>query len=213
MDAFTLHDLQCFDAVVRGGGFEGAAKLLHRSHPAVFTAVAKLERQLDLQLFDRTGYRVRVTDAGRAFHERARSLLREASELDAYAAHLAAGEESELRVVIGDLCPRPRTLALLSGFFARCPKTRLSGRYVGARRAMSPRSRSACHQAPANSFDLSQRPPGPGQLGAGPRASRNGASQRRTPLNEQRTRHPSWHVLVRCVTRRARSARCRPPSR
>ena len=48
MSEFTLHDLQCFDAVVRVGGFQAAATQLHRSHPAVFAAVAKLERQLGL---------------------------------------------------------------------------------------------------------------------------------------------------------------------
>ena len=35
------------------------------------------------------------------------------------------GEESELRVVIGDISPLPETLALLRRFFDRCPGTRL----------------------------------------------------------------------------------------
>jgi DNA-binding transcriptional LysR family regulator len=35
------------------------------------------------------------------------------------------GAESELRVVIGDLCPLPETLALLRRFFDGCPGTRL----------------------------------------------------------------------------------------
>ncbi len=39
MHDFTLHDLQCFDAVVDAGGFQAAAQRLHRSHPAVFAAV------------------------------------------------------------------------------------------------------------------------------------------------------------------------------
>ncbi|MBF2952519.1 LysR family transcriptional regulator, partial [Pseudomonas aeruginosa] len=50
MHDFTLHDLQCFDAVVDAGGFQAAAQRLHRSHPAVFAAVARLERQLGLVL-------------------------------------------------------------------------------------------------------------------------------------------------------------------
>ena len=125
MGGFTLHDLQCFDAVVRAGGFQAAAKALHRSHPAVFAAVAKLELQLGLSLLDRSGYRVAPTEAGRSFHRRAQSLLREMDGLRTHAAQLALGEESELRVVIGDLCPLPQTLGLLSRFFAGCPGTRL----------------------------------------------------------------------------------------
>jgi DNA-binding transcriptional LysR family regulator len=125
MAGFTLHELQCFHAVVDAGGFQAAAERLHRSHPSVFAAVAKLERQLGLPLLDRSGYRVGLTEAGRAFHRKARVLLHEAGELETYAAQLAMGEEAELRVVIGDLCPPSPVLALLSRFFAPRPQTRL----------------------------------------------------------------------------------------
>lgn len=125
MSEFTLHDLQCFDAVARAGGFQAAAATLHRSHPAVFAAVAKLERQLGLILLDRSGYRVSLTAAGQSFHARAQSLLRELTALRAHAEQLAMGEETELRIVIGDFCPRPYVLGLLSRFFADCPATRL----------------------------------------------------------------------------------------
>ncbi len=125
MSAFTLHDLQCFDAVVKTGSFQAAATAMHRSHPAVFAAVGKLEQRLGVSLLDRSGYRVRPTDAGRSFHRRSQPLLHELERLRVHAAQLAMGEESELRVVIGDLCPRPQVLGLLSRFFADCPDTRL----------------------------------------------------------------------------------------
>lgn len=125
MHDFTLHDLQCFDAVVEAGGFQAAAQQLHRSHPAVFAAVARLERQLGFELLDRSGYRVALTAAGESFHRRARGLLRELGNLRDHAAHLAAGEESELRVVLGDFCPRPALLEKLARFFATQPRTRL----------------------------------------------------------------------------------------
>src|SRR5450830_1128691 len=122
---FTFHDLQCFDAVIRAGGFQPAAAMLHRSHPSVFAAVAKLERHLDLLLFDRSGYRVRPTKEGLSFHRRARALLREMEGLRLHAAQLSAGQETEIHVVIGDLCPRPLVLGMLGRFFAQCPGTRL----------------------------------------------------------------------------------------
>lgn len=125
MSDFTLHDLQCFEAVVSAGGFQAAATRLHRSHPAVFAAVARLEAQLGLCLLDRSGYRVAPTDVGRSFLRRARGLLAELDGLRRHAAQLAMGEESELRVVVGDLCPLPPTLGLLGRFFARSPSTRL----------------------------------------------------------------------------------------
>jgi DNA-binding transcriptional LysR family regulator len=125
MAGFTLHELQCFDAVVTGGSFQAAGEQLHRSHPSVFAAVAKLEDQLGLALLDRTGYRVRLTEAGSSFHRRVRVLLRDAGELRSHAEQLAMGEEAELRVVLGDLCPLQPVLERLSHFFAGHPRTRL----------------------------------------------------------------------------------------
>ncbi len=122
---FTLHELQCFDAVARTGRFQAAAEQLHRSHPAVFAAVAKLERQLGLPLLDRSGYRVKLTDAGRSLHRHAQSVLREVENLGAHANQLAMGVESELRIVLGDFCPRPRVLQLLGRFFGQFQGTRL----------------------------------------------------------------------------------------
>jgi DNA-binding transcriptional LysR family regulator len=125
MDALTIHQLQCFDAVVSEGGFQAAATKLHRSHSAVFTAIRNLESQLGLKLLDRKGYRVTLTDAGRSFHRRMRVFLHELSALRNHATQLAMGEETELRIVIGDVCPLTEILTLLRRFFADHPATRL----------------------------------------------------------------------------------------
>lgn len=121
----TLHQLLCFDAVVTEGSFQAAADKLRRAQPSVSLAVKNLEGQLGLSLLDRSGYRVSLTEAGRSFHERAQVALHEVLALKTHATQLAMGEESELRIVIGDLCPLERTLALLRRFFDGCPGTRL----------------------------------------------------------------------------------------
>jgi DNA-binding transcriptional LysR family regulator len=125
LDGLTIHQLLCFHAVVTEGGFQAAAEKLLRSQPAVSSAVKNLEAQLRLSLLDRSGYRVALTEAGRSFHERTRVFLHELRSLQDHATQLAMGEESELRVVIGDLCPLPEILGLLRRFFDGCPGTRL----------------------------------------------------------------------------------------
>ena len=125
MDGVTIHQLLCFDAVVTEGSFQAAAEKLLRSQPTVSSSVKNLETQLQLNLLDRSGYRVTLTEAGRSFHQRARVLLHELQNLRNHAAQLVMGEESELRVVIGDLCPLPEILKLLRRFFDGCPGTRL----------------------------------------------------------------------------------------
>jgi len=121
----TIQQLLCFDAVVAEGSFQAAAAKMRRAQPSVSSAVKNLESQLGLNLLDRSGYRVSLTEAGRSFHERARVLLQELGALKNHATQLAMGEESELSVVIGDLCPLAQTLALLRRFFDGCPGTRL----------------------------------------------------------------------------------------
>jgi DNA-binding transcriptional LysR family regulator len=125
MEGVTLHQLLCFDAVVAEGGFQAGAARLGRTHSTVFTSIKNLESQLGLRLFDRDAYRVKLTDAGRSFHARARVFLQEFELLKTHAQQLAMGVESELRVVVGDLCPLPEVLALLHRFFADCSSTRL----------------------------------------------------------------------------------------
>src|SRR5579859_4052989 len=100
---FTLHELACFDAVVTEGSFQAAAQKLHRTHPAVHAAVKNLEQRLGVVLLDREQYRVRVTDAGEAFHRQATTLLRQASRLEVLGEQLRNGEETDLRVIVGDL--------------------------------------------------------------------------------------------------------------
>ncbi len=125
MKDVTVHQLLCFDAVVSEGSFQAAAARMRRAQPSVSLAVKNLESQLGLSLLDRSGYRVSLTEAGRSFHERTRVLLQELQALKTHATQLAMGEESELSVVVGDLCPLPETLALLRRFFDGCPGTRL----------------------------------------------------------------------------------------
>lgn len=122
----TILQLQCFVALVEAGSFAAAAQRLHRTHPTVHAAVKALEQQLGLALLDRGGYRVALTPEGAAFLPRAQLFLREYGELQRGAIQLANGEEPELRIVVGDLCPLPATMALLVPFFSARPGTRLT---------------------------------------------------------------------------------------
>jgi len=111
--------------VVSEGSFQAAAEKLLRAQPSISASVKNLEEQLQLTLLDRSGYRVKLTEAGRSFYERTRLFLQDAKRLRAHAEQLAMGEETELSVVIGDTNPLPETLALLRSFFDSRPGTKL----------------------------------------------------------------------------------------
>src|SRR5437868_4399450 len=126
MNGMTLQQLQCFEAVVTEGGFQAGAACLCRTHSTVFTSVKNLESLLGLRLMNRDGYRVTLTETGKSFYDRTRVFLRELELLQNHARQLAVGEESEIHVVIGDVCPLPEVLGLLHRFFDSCPGTRLN---------------------------------------------------------------------------------------
>ncbi len=122
---FSLKQLQTLDAVARGGSFQAAAKVLHRSHPSVINLMRSLEEQVGFTLFDRSGYRTGLTEAGEAFYKRALRVLREQAELEELAGFLKDENEARLRIVIGDVTPLDETLGLLHGFSQRYPQVQL----------------------------------------------------------------------------------------
>lgn len=125
MNDLSLQELLCFHAVAEMGGFQAAADKLHRTHPTVFNSVKNLENRLGLRLLDRSGYRVSLTLEGKSFYQKVSQTLDNVAALQRHARFLAAGDETELRIVIGDLCPLPAILARLKRFFDECPATRL----------------------------------------------------------------------------------------
>src|SRR5580704_13928636 len=72
-----LHQLRYFCAVAETGSFSRAAEQSHVSQPSLSQQILKLEDELGARLFDRLGRSVRLTDLGKAFLLRARSVLRE----------------------------------------------------------------------------------------------------------------------------------------
>ncbi|WP_261774641.1 LysR family transcriptional regulator, partial [Nocardia neocaledoniensis] len=70
-----LYRLQQFLAVADHAGFTSAATELHLTQQAVSAAIGQLERQLGVSLFDRSGRKLRTTEAGAVLREGARVLL------------------------------------------------------------------------------------------------------------------------------------------
>ena len=69
-------------AVVDSGGFSAAAEQLGQANSMVSRRVSALEKRLGARLIQRTTRRLRLTDAGRAFYERARQLLMDLEEAE-----------------------------------------------------------------------------------------------------------------------------------
>ncbi|MBJ7220459.1 MULTISPECIES: DNA-binding transcriptional regulator YeiE [unclassified Brenneria] len=78
----TLRQLEVFAEVLRSGSTTQASVVLALSQSAVSAALADLEGQLGVQLFDRVGKRLVVNEHGRLLYPKALSLLEQSLEVE-----------------------------------------------------------------------------------------------------------------------------------
>ncbi len=72
----TVRQLQIFDAAARTLSFSRAAEVLRLTQPAVSMQIRQLEHFAGVPLFERTGRRLHLTDAGEELVQHARAVLR-----------------------------------------------------------------------------------------------------------------------------------------
>ena len=113
LQSLTLDQLRTFVAVAEAGSFRAAAARLSRVQSAVSHAIANLEAELGVALFDRSGHRPVLTVEGRALLEDARAILLRVDRLKARSRDFGAGVEIVLSLVSDGLFPIDRlTMAL-----------------------------------------------------------------------------------------------------
>ena len=71
-----FRQLRSFVEVVRQGSFTQAAQVRHASQSTISKQVAQLEQSLGVQVLERNGPHVRLTDAGAVVFRRAEEMLR-----------------------------------------------------------------------------------------------------------------------------------------
>lgn len=98
--AFTSDNVHIFLAVLDAGSFSAAARRLKRVPSSVSMAIANLEAELALPLFDRTGREPQPTPAARALEPQARQMAAQLRQLQAHALSLTQGLESRLALAI-----------------------------------------------------------------------------------------------------------------
>lgn len=121
----SLESLQWLVVVAERGSFSAAARGLGKAQSAVSTAMANLEIDLGLTLFDRSGRLPRLTLAGERMVAEARALLAQQGQLQAVAAELAAGVEARLTLAIDDGSLLPWLAPVLEQLAARYPSLEL----------------------------------------------------------------------------------------
>ncbi len=94
----TFDQLNCFIAAVKENTFFDAAESLHMTQSALSKQIMKLEWELELSLFDRSGRSARLTEAGQLFFEEAQSLSAQYRKAMLHMQHYREQTRQQLRV-------------------------------------------------------------------------------------------------------------------
>ncbi|MEO3822240.1 LysR family transcriptional regulator [Actinomadura sp. B10D3] len=116
----TIDEIETFVCIAEVGGFTEASARLGRSQPAISRRIRELERSLGAPLFDRTGRRVALTEAGKALLPHAQAALAAVRD-GAQAVRDVAGEAQALSVAIVRTLADSHIVDALRAFEARFP--------------------------------------------------------------------------------------------
>jgi DNA-binding transcriptional LysR family regulator len=114
--------LDLLSAVVETGSFVRAGERVGLTQSGVSRAIARLEQQVGVRLFDRNARAVTLTDEGRRFHEQVAPLLTALTDAVDSAAHSAHRVRGRLRINVDAFFARYVLAPRLGSFLAQYPE-------------------------------------------------------------------------------------------
>jgi DNA-binding transcriptional LysR family regulator len=122
-----LRHLRYFLAVAEELNFTRAAKRLNIAQPPLTQQIKALEAQMGVTLFDRSGYRVELTDAGRTFVPEVTRILTDVRNAVQRAQRAAAGKVGHVRVGFTESASfNPRVTTAFRNFRSAYPEVEVS---------------------------------------------------------------------------------------
>ncbi len=121
----TLEQLNMLKLVAEQGSLKKASELLHKTQPAISQGIKQLELQLNIELFNRQGYRLVLTPAGKQIYNHALRLLNEATEIKALSNHLNSGHEASITIAIEAAYDLNKIIPLLEKTQNQFPRTQI----------------------------------------------------------------------------------------
>jgi DNA-binding transcriptional LysR family regulator len=121
----SLESLEVLDAIASKGSFAAAAASLFRVPSAITYTVRKLEQDLGVAIFNRSGHRAELTEAGAELLREGRYLLNAASELESHVKLVASGVETELTIAVSELFTLDALYKVIDEFYKQNFGTRL----------------------------------------------------------------------------------------
>lgn len=121
----TLETLRLIDSIERNHSFAEAAKEVNKVPSALSYSIKKLESDLGVELFDRSTYRLKLTEAGHLLLRRGRALLEEVRDLETELQTGTTPEPSSISIAIDVLFPFEWVTPIIHQFLEEFPNTHI----------------------------------------------------------------------------------------
>lgn len=125
MSQLNIDHLECFIKSAQGGSFSEAARQMGRAQSAVSTAVANLEIDLGVTLFDRSRKYLSLTMEGEVLIKEAEAVLSGCHRMTSRAMAFAEDIDTKIRIAVDEALQQGVLMASLKEFQHRFPSTEL----------------------------------------------------------------------------------------
>ncbi len=142
-----LDQLIMFKAVAEEGSLRQASEQLHKTQPAISQGIRQLESSLGLTLFNRSKYRLELTEAGNMIYQHTLLIVDDAKALTQVDNNIVKGNESIITIAIEASFDLKNILSLFESVQNEFPDTQivLMQEYIsGAVEALKSRRASLC---------------------------------------------------------------------
>ncbi len=141
-----IANLTAFVSVAESGSFSHASEQLFLTQPAISKRISALESELDVQLFDRIGRKVTLTEAGSALLTRARSILQQVEDSKRAIKNLSGHVSGKLSIGTSHHIGLHRLPPILRAFTHTHPEVELDLHFMD--------SEEACHAIEHGDLEL-----------------------------------------------------------
>lgn len=129
VERIELRHLEQIVEICSAGSFSEAARRLQLTQPALSKSISRLEAQLGVSLFERSGGAARATGLGQLVAERGRQLLANSNALSREIRQRAGGASGRLRIGVGPATRFRPLPEVMKGLLARFPDLQIEARH------------------------------------------------------------------------------------
>ena len=126
-----------FQAVVEAGSFANAAAKLHKSQSTISYSINKLQDTLEVNLFEMTGRKAKLTPVGQSIYKQSLKLIDKLQQIETKIAYLSQKNDETLNIHINESFPYDLLIIALKKFQSLYPLTQVNMHQYGADTSVS----------------------------------------------------------------------------